>query len=120
MLLGGIVAVIVVAAAIALIGFGITVSRQGTSEDLGVRLERYGSRDYMGQLDEGLNRRAPGRIAQVVDRAVAERSFTGNIRTRLARADLRLTVGEWLILRGVITFGGGVGILVGGLSGRAS
>ena len=97
---------------------GIAVARQGSTEDLGERLKRYGSRDYTAQLDEGANRRAPGRLAQAVEQAVAERSFTGNIRTRLARADLRLTVGEWLILRLVITIlVGGIGVLLGGLGG---
>lgn len=117
MVLVGIMVVIVVAAAIALVGFGITVARRGASEDLGERLERYGSRDYVAAAEEGGSRRAPGRLAQAVDHAVAERSFTGNTRVRLARADLRLTVGEWLIMRLVVTIlTGGLGVLAGGLS----
>lgn len=118
MLLAGLMVVIVVAASIAMVGFGLTIARRGASDELGERLERYGSRDYVATVDEGLSRRAPGRLAQAVEHAVAERSFTGNIRTRLARADLRLTVGEWLIMRLVIAIlGGAIGVLLGGLSG---
>src|SRR5262249_52906195 len=98
--------------------FGLTIARRGASEELGERLERYGSRDYVATEAEGLSRRAPGRLAQAVEHAVAERSFTGNIRIRLARADLLLTAGEWLIMRLVIAIlAGAIGVLLGGLGG---
>jgi tight adherence protein B len=118
MLLPIITIAVAVAAAIAFIGFGLTVARQGASEDLDERLERYGGRDWMpSSKDEGLTRRAPGRLAQAVEQAVAEKSFSGTTRTQLARADLRLTVGEWLIIRvGAVILGFGVGVLVGGLT----
>lgn len=107
---------IAVAAAIALVGFGITVSRQGASDDLEERLERYGGRDVKPLAEEdGRGRRTPGRLAQVVEQAVAEKTFTGNIRADLARADLRLTVGEWLVVRLVIVI---LGFLLGVLLGQ--
>jgi tight adherence protein B len=117
-LLGAVTIVIAVAAAIALIGFGITVSRQGASEDLEERLERYGGRDYVpSQADEGRSRRTPGRLAQAVEQAVAQKSFTGNIRVNLARADLRLTVGEWLIIRlCLVLVGFVIGVVLGQLA----
>lgn len=99
MLLNLIIVLIAVGAAGGLIIFGISAARASASEQLGDRLGRYTSRDYTPTNPDLSRRRPPGRIAQAVDRAVAERSFTGNIRTELARADLRLTVGEWLVAR---------------------
>ncbi len=104
-------------AALALIGFGVSASRQGTSEDLSERLERYGGRDWVPPDADGGSRRVPGRLARAVDQAVADRSFTGNIRTDLARADLHLTIGEWLIVRLLVVLAGfGVGVLLGGFT----
>lgn len=114
MLLNIIIMVIAVGAAGGLIIFGIASSRESTAEQLGERLERYTSRDYTPTSPDLSHRRPPGRIAQAVDRAVAERSFTGNIRTDLARADLRLTVGEWLVVRAMgVVVGLGVGLGIG-------
>lgn len=118
MLLPILTIVVAVGAAIAFIIFGLTVARKGASDDLDERLERYGGRDWTPtRTEDGGGRRAPGRLAQAVEHAVADKSFTGNIRTQLARADLRLTVGEWLIVRlGATLMGFGLGVLVGGFS----
>ncbi len=119
MLLPFITVAVAVAAAIAFIGFGLTVSRQGTSEELEERLERYGGRDWTPTKDGGSDRRAPGRLSKVVDKAVSEKSFSGNIRIDLARADLRLTVGEWLIVRlGALLIGFAIGVLIGSLTNK--
>lgn len=119
MLLPFITVAVAVAAAIAFIGFGLTVSRQGTSEELEERLERYGGRDWTPTKDGGADRRAPGRLSKVVDKAVSEKSFSGTIRIDLARADLRLTVGEWLIVRsGAVLIGFAVGVLIGSLTNK--
>lgn len=105
-------------AAIAFIGFGITVSRRGASEEMEERLARYSGREWTPQATaEDTSRRAPGRLAKAVDKAVSEKSFSSNIRTNLAQADLRLTVGEWLIVRlGTIISSFGLGVLVGSLT----
>lgn len=115
MLLPILTVAVALAAAITFIIFGLTVARRGASDDLEERLERYGASDWTpARQDDGLSRRAPGRLAQAVEQAVAERSFTGNIRTELARANLRLTVGEWLIVRlGGAILGFGLGVLLG-------
>jgi tight adherence protein B len=114
MLLNIVILLIAVGAAGGLIIFGLSASRDSTSEQLGERLERYTSRDYTPTSPDLSRRRPPGRLAQAVDRAVAERSFTGNIRTELARADLRLTVGEWLVARAAfVVLGTAIGLLLG-------
>jgi tight adherence protein B len=115
MLLPILTVVVAAGAAIAFIIFGITVSRHGASDDLEERLERYGRRDRARVTQgDGPTRRAPGRLAQAVEQAVSEKSFSGNVRTELARANLRLTVGEWLIVRaGATILGFGLGVLLG-------
>lgn len=119
MLLPFITVAVAVAAAIAFIGFGLTVSRQGTSEEVEERLERYGGRDWTPTKDGGADRRAPGRLSKAVDKAVSEKSFSANIRIDLARADLRLTVGEWLIVRlGAVLIGFAVGVLIGNIANK--
>jgi tight adherence protein B len=119
MLLNLIIVLLAVGAAGGLIIFGISTSRDSPSEQLGERLERYTSRDYTPTSpDLSSRRRPPGRLAQAVDRAVSERSFTGNIRTDLARADLRLTVGEWLVARATfVVLGTAVGLFLGRTTG---
>ncbi len=117
MVLPIITVVVAVAAAIAFIVFGVTMSRQGTSDELTERLERYGGRDWVPSSEEGASHRSPGRLSKAVDKAVSEKGFSGTIRTDLARADLRLTVGEWLIVRlGALLFGFGIGVLIGSLT----
>ncbi len=117
MILNVIIVLIAVGAAGALIVFGIGASRDDDAEQLGDRLERYTSRDYTPTSPDLSRRRPPGRIAQAVDRAVSERSFTGNLRTSLARADLHLTVGEWLVVRcTMIVMGTAIGLFLGRLT----
>ena len=83
-----------------LLGYGISMARRGTTEEMQERLARYaGAGDLSPDRADDLSRRQSGRLAQLMEKAVAERSFAGNIRQQLARADLKLTVGEWMIIR---------------------
>ena len=116
MFFGMILVLIAIAAAVALVIYGVTTTRRGSSDDLDERLERYaGYAVTPGRLEDlGGGRRAAGRLATVVEKAVAERSFTGNTRAMLARADLRLTLGEWLIVRvAAVIIGFMLGFFVG-------
>lgn len=75
------------------------------------RLDRYAGTNDEGpaELVEG-----PNVFVRHVDRAVRGRPFAEAIRTNLARADLRLTVGEFLLLRCLCAGGGFVlGFLLG-------
>lgn len=115
MLLQLLALVLVVVAAFALSMYGFIVARRGAGNDVDDRLERYVGRDVLpDEADARRSKRASGRLAQAVEHAVAERSFAGNTRAQLARADLRLTVGEWLIVRlSVIIVFFAVGVLFG-------
>ena len=117
-LLPAIIIVVAGVISVLLLGYGITTARSGTTEELQERLSRYaGAAELEPERAGELSRRQSGRLAQVVERAVAERSFTANIRQQLARADLRLTVGEWLIIRVTAVF---LGFVFGFLLGAAT
>ncbi len=99
--------ILLAGAAVVLLGAGI----RGRGADSAVerRLERYAKNDAV--LYEGSG---PNAVAKRLDRALRGRSFAEEIRTLLARADIRLTVGEFLLLRIGTTAGGFVfGFLAG-------
>jgi len=80
--------------AVILLAFGL--SRQPTGQALVE--ERLGNRtaavsDTLSEQQDG-----PGFVSAVVDRAVAGRGFAANLSTQLARANLKWTVGEFLVL----------------------
>jgi tight adherence protein B len=76
------------------------------------RLERYAGSGVRTELDGGSG---PGLVARQVERAVRGRPFAEAIRTNLARADVRLSVGEFLVIR----FGAALaGFLFGFVAGR--
>jgi len=76
------------------------------------RLERYAGSGVRTELDGGSG---PGLVARQVDRAVRGRPFAEAIRTNLARADVRLTVGEFLVIRFSTAL---AGFLLGFVAGR--
>ncbi|MDW8060641.1 MAG: type II secretion system F family protein [Thermomicrobium sp.] len=76
------------------------------------RLERYAGREEALALDATAG---PNLVARRLDRAVRGRPFAEAMRTNLARADLRLTVGEFVLLRLGTAFGG---FVLGFVAGR--
>jgi tight adherence protein B len=57
----------------------------------------------------------PSPVGQALDQAVQGFSFAGGIKSELARADLKLTVGEYLALHVILAFAGfGLGWFLGG------
>lgn len=110
---GAIAIGLIVIVALAVLAFGVTSAQRGSTISLSDRLGRYGATEEDAELPRDDKRRKPGRLAQAVDQAVAEKSFTGQTRVTLARADLRLTVGEWLIVRlSVVMFMFGFGFVL--------
>ncbi len=108
------VSLLLLAAAVALIVAGLVGLRERpASPELEERLEYFAGREQIAE--EYTPSRGPNIVAQRIDRAVKGRSFTEVIRTNLARADLRLTVGEFLMLRAGGAMGG---FLVGFVLGR--
>lgn len=98
--LAGVAVGLIVILALVVLAYGIVSARRGPTVSLSDRLGRYGSvEDEASEPRDENGRRTPGRLARAVEQAVAEKSFAGQTRVKLARADLRLTVGEWLIVR---------------------
>lgn len=120
MVLAAIGIVLIVVLALGVLAYGIASTRRGAAVSLSDRLGRYGAlEDEAGSTREDKSRRTPGRLAQAVEQAVAEKSFTGKTRVTLARADLRLTVGEWIIVRlSTVIFMFGFGFALATLTNR--
>ncbi|PWH16400.1 MAG: secretion system protein F [Ardenticatenia bacterium] len=75
-------------------------------EDLESRLDQFVARQI--SESERPDERQPSRLTQTINKAVAEKSFARNIATNLARANLKLTVGEYIILQVVSVLGMGL------------
>lgn len=106
-------AVIAIAFIILVIGIVITLGERGEVEQ---RLESFGGAEHrVTQEAKPAKRVSP--VGEAFNRALAGRSFAARLSTQLARADLKLTVGEYLALL-VITIlaGGGIGYVISGRS----
>jgi tight adherence protein B len=88
----------------ALIG-GVIISRQ---TDDGLVEERLGLTEPVGRTQPKGEKAAP--LTDALDRALAERGIGANLATQLARADLKLTVGEFVALTVIMV------VLAGGLA----
>lgn len=69
----------------------------GTDSAIGERLDQFVTRDVQRPQAERVER-APSALTKSIDQAVAGRGFAQNLSTQLARANLKLTPGEYLIL----------------------
>jgi tight adherence protein B len=109
------IALIFLAAALGVCGFGFANWRErAASVELEERLQQYGSIEQLPD-DVAANNRAPSPVAEAVGRAVEGSTFSSNVAALLARASLRMTVGEFVVLRIAATAGM---TLVGFVAGR--
>jgi len=93
-------------------GLSLAITKKETVAD---RLTRYGSRQTPGEQGSKDEPKASPLTAGL-NRAIARQSFAANTARELARADLKLTVSEYLLLSvGVVL----VGFLLGALSTRS-
>src|ERR1700716_4759003 len=98
--------------------WGIERAVRRDRTQLDKRLRRYGGRAY--QLTDDEQRQAASvqvtqMLAKRVEASISGRTFAAALRTDLARADLKLTLGEFLILQ--VAAAAVVGSLAGLLSG---
>ena len=70
----------------------------GPDSSIENRLDQFVSRETEERPPEDSAERTPSALTKSLDEAVAGRSFAQNIRTQLARADLKITPGEYIIL----------------------
>jgi len=97
-----------------LVALGLLVRReQAVAPELEERLERFASLESLAT--ESLSgARTPNVLAQQVDRVVQGKTFSEAVALQLARANIRMTVGEFLIVRaGSAAFGFMLGFLLG-------
>ena len=107
---------IMVFAAVLLVVFGVSTARaRASTPEMEHRLERYG---HVADTTVTAHKQRPGAaMADRLDSAVKNKTFADEMQTALARADVRMTLGELLMARIGTTV---VGFLVGLLLGRAS
>jgi tight adherence protein B len=93
------IALVLLAAALGVIGFGFANWRErAASPELEERLQQFGSIEQLTDDIAGPSK-APSPVAEAVGRAVEGSTFSGNVSALLARASLRMTVGEFVVLR---------------------
>lgn len=100
---------------IAMIYFGVQASRaRASSPEMEDRLDRYGNITEGSASDTGTG--AASMVSERIERAAKGTSFGDKTGTALARADLRMTVGEFITIRGASAV---AGFMIGLLLGRA-
>ena len=109
-------ALVLLAVAIGIVAVGYATNRERVaSPELEQRLERFGSINLPTADPDATAPRSSHQIAQALDAMVRNRPLGLNMALSLARADLRLTVGELLIIRIGAALGG---FLLGFVLGR--
>jgi tight adherence protein B len=95
-----IVLAIVIVLAVVLLFWGLASAMGAGDKTIEARLEEYtsGVAEPRAVEWEGEKEKRPSRLAAGVDRAIAGRGFADRIATQLARADVKLTPGEYVIL----------------------
>jgi len=98
-----------------LVYLGVQASRaKAATPEMEDRLERFGSYNENATADEFEDQPSNQIVAAQLERAVKGRDFSENTRLALVRADLRMTVGEWLSVRILVALLAGlVGLIVG-------
>src|ERR687886_371909 len=88
-----------------IVGVDRVLRRDRTALDK--RLRRYGGRAYQLSDDEqkqAASQQVTQLLAKRVEASISGRTFAAALQTELARANLKLTVGEFLILQVSVTF----------------
>jgi tight adherence protein B len=108
------IAVLLLIGAAVLILAGFLFARERVaSADVEERLERFGSH-YHSHAEEEERQRQQGMIADRMGKAIQNRNVGRSMSRLLSRADIRMTVGEFMLVRmGASMFGGFLGFVVG-------
>ena len=89
---------------VVLIGAFMLIARRQTLVDQRLGQITHSSQATLAPEPKQTGKR-PSPFGQVLDRAIAGRGFAENIRRDLARADIKLTVGEYLAVHVLLSFG---------------
>ncbi|HEY7035931.1 MAG TPA: type II secretion system F family protein [Thermomicrobiales bacterium] len=106
----GVVAVAVVFLVVAMI---VRRREKPTADDVMERMGRFATREDFLAVSEGSGRGQPNKAARTIEELVKGRGIAGRTAALLARADVRMTVGEFLLVRFAAAVGGfAVGFVV--------
>jgi tight adherence protein B len=110
-----IAAALFVFASAAMVFFGVQATRaRASTPEMEDRLDRYGNVADEAIVESGGG--AASMVSDRLDRAAKGTTFGEKTATSLARADLKMTVGEFIAIRGGAAFAGfAVGMIFGGL-----
>jgi tight adherence protein B len=97
---------IMVGVGLAILAFGVVVGifyviarvMGGPDSAIEDRLDQFVSREAEAGRSEERVERSPSAFTRGIDQAVAGKGFAQNLSTQLARADLKLTAGEYIVL----------------------
>jgi tight adherence protein B len=107
------ITLILIFGALALIIVGI-LTRERVSPDMEERLERFSAHQQHATHDDDERSREENIIADRMGKAVQNRDVGRNMAQLLSRADIRMTVGEFMLLRmGTASLGFVLGFLLG-------
>lgn len=88
---------------------GLAIALGSGDKEVEERIDKYVAQiDQVAKVEEEDEERRPSRLTQRFDEAVSERKFGADMAAELARADLKLTVGEFIIFRLTTTLLGGL------------
>lgn len=95
------------AAILMILGAGVAILAGGRQATVDERMEEFvaGSTIVIDEPMESLRDRA---VADRLDRAIADRGFSHKIRARIAKADVKLRVSEYIVLQFLATAGVGL------------
>jgi tight adherence protein B len=106
------VAGLILAIGVFLIVYGIYRGKRPAG--IGNRLRNYSSRDEESPAAAGQGKSSLFSADGRLDKAVSGKSFAANIASNLARADVKMTVTEFIVVRVMATAGGfGAGVFLG-------
>jgi tight adherence protein B len=91
--------------AVLLLGVGVVTSLRPNRE-IEQRLERFAGQEKVTRVEKEQRQRSSP-IGDTLNRALAGRGFADNLSTQLARADLKMTVGEFLAVQVIMVVVGG-------------
>jgi tight adherence protein B len=103
----GILALVLLVSALILTFFGVRSRRMNTSaEDVMERMGRFATREDFLSVSDGTGKKEPSKVAQSLEQMVKGRTMADRITSVMVRADVRLTIGEFLLIRCACAGGG--------------
>jgi tight adherence protein B len=85
-------------AVVMLLFWGIAYAVEGRDQTINQRMDTFVAREYYTEAVGEVSERNPSVISQKLDEAVKGKEFATNIRTNLARADIKMNVGEYMLI----------------------